>query len=139
MGRSGVESGPEVPANRLWYPQQRSGTRNGAPRGPDRPRAPQAGPTPIAQFDQTPIAQSASRSFVNGLDVPAIDFGVGLVLGKQPETASDHASQQAASWLHLPVLVAVTTGMRRGELLGLRWCDIDFKAARLTVNQSLEG
>ena len=43
-----------------------------------------------------------------------------------------------AGWLYLPVLVAVTTGMRRGELLGLRWSDIDLKAARLTVNQSLE-
>jgi integrase len=40
--------------------------------------------------------------------------------------------------LYLAVLVAVTTGMRRGELLGLRWSDIDLKAARLTVNQSLE-
>ncbi len=40
--------------------------------------------------------------------------------------------------LHLPVLIAVTTGVRRGELLGLRWSDIDLKAARLTVNQSLE-
>ena len=36
------------------------------------------------------------------------------------------------------MLVAVTTGMRRGELLGLRWSDVDLKAARLTVNQSLE-
>src|SRR6516162_3344056 len=44
----------------------------------------------------------------------------------------------AAGPLYLPVLVAVTTGMRRGELLGLRWSDIDLKAARLTVNQSLE-
>ena len=42
------------------------------------------------------------------------------------------------SSLYLPVLVAVTTGMRRGELLGLRWSDIDLKASRLTVNQSLE-
>jgi integrase len=40
--------------------------------------------------------------------------------------------------LYVPVLVAVTTGMRRGELLGLRWSDIDLKAASLTVNQSLE-
>jgi integrase len=45
---------------------------------------------------------------------------------------------RAAGPLYLPVLVAVTTGMRRGELLGLRWSDIDLKAARLTVNQSLE-
>jgi integrase len=28
--------------------------------------------------------------------------------------------------------------MRRGEILGLRWSDVDLKAARLTVNQSLE-
>jgi integrase len=40
--------------------------------------------------------------------------------------------------LYLPMLVAVTTGIRRGELLGLRWSDLDLKAARLTVNQSLE-
>jgi integrase len=45
---------------------------------------------------------------------------------------------QAAGRLYLPVLVGVTTGMRRGELLGLRWSDIDLKAARITVNQSLE-
>jgi integrase len=40
--------------------------------------------------------------------------------------------------LYLPVLVGVTTGMRRGEIFGLRWSDIDLKATRLTVNQSLE-
>jgi integrase len=28
--------------------------------------------------------------------------------------------------------------MRRGEILGLRWSDIDLKTARLTVNQSLQ-
>jgi len=44
----------------------------------------------------------------------------------------------AAGPLYLPILVAVTTGVRRGELLGLRWSDIDLKGARLTVNQSLE-
>jgi len=40
--------------------------------------------------------------------------------------------------LYLPVLVAVTTGVRRGELFGLRWDDVDLRAGRLTVNQSLE-
>jgi len=40
--------------------------------------------------------------------------------------------------LYMPVLVAVTTGLRRGELLGLRWSDLDFKVGTLTVNQSLE-
>ena len=34
-------------------------------------------------------------------------------------------------------LLAATTGMRRGEVLGLRWRDIDFKQARLAVSQTL--
>lgn len=33
--------------------------------------------------------------------------------------------------------VAAMTGMRRGELLGLRWSDIDFEARRLAVRQTL--
>jgi len=41
-------------------------------------------------------------------------------------------------WLYLPVLVAVTTGLRRGELLGVRWSDLDLNAGTLTVNQSIE-
>lgn len=34
-------------------------------------------------------------------------------------------------------LLAATTGMRRGELAGLRWGDIDLDAARLTVNRQI--
>lgn len=33
--------------------------------------------------------------------------------------------------------VAAMTGMRRGEVLGLRWCDIDFDGARLTARRSI--
>ncbi len=40
--------------------------------------------------------------------------------------------------LHLPTLLAVTTGMRRGEILGVRWQDLDFDAGTLSVRQSLE-
>lgn len=40
--------------------------------------------------------------------------------------------------LYVPILVGVTTGVRRGELFGLRWSDIDLAKARLTVNRSLE-
>jgi integrase len=34
-------------------------------------------------------------------------------------------------------LLAATTGMRRGELLGLRWVDLDLEKARLSVMQTL--
>jgi len=37
--------------------------------------------------------------------------------------------------LYLPVLIAVTTGMRRGEVLGLRWKDIDLDKKRLYIRQ----
>jgi integrase len=36
-------------------------------------------------------------------------------------------------------VLAVTTGMREGELLGLRWSDISFDRRELTVNVSLQG
>lgn len=39
---------------------------------------------------------------------------------------------------YTPTLVAATTGLRRGELLGLRWQDVDLKAGTLAVRQSLE-
>jgi integrase len=39
--------------------------------------------------------------------------------------------------LHAPVLLAATTGMRRGEVLGLRWRDMDLDAGRVAVRQTL--
>jgi integrase len=39
---------------------------------------------------------------------------------------------------YLPILLAVTTGMRRGEILGVRWQDVDLDAATLSVRHSLE-
>lgn len=33
--------------------------------------------------------------------------------------------------------LAATTGMRRGEVAGLRWRNVDLEAARLTVNQQI--
>jgi integrase len=37
-----------------------------------------------------------------------------------------------------PLVLAVLTGMRRGELLGLRWCDVDLENGALSVVQALE-
>ncbi len=39
---------------------------------------------------------------------------------------------------HFPIFfLALNTGMRRGELLGLRWQDLDLEAGQLTVKQGL--
>ncbi len=37
--------------------------------------------------------------------------------------------------LYAAWLLAATTGMRRGEVVGLRWSDVDLEAGRLTVRQ----
>ena len=39
------------------------------------------------------------------------------------------------SKIFIPVLLAVSLGLRRGEAIGLRWQDIDFKKRTLTINQ----
>lgn len=40
--------------------------------------------------------------------------------------------------LEVPIMVAIDTGARRGELLALRWSDIDLEAGRLVIRRSLE-
>jgi integrase len=37
------------------------------------------------------------------------------------------------------VLLAISTGARRGELINLRWADVDLKAARATVHETKSG
>lgn len=39
--------------------------------------------------------------------------------------------------IYIPVLIAVGTGLRRGEILGLTWDNIDFENKTLTVEKSL--
>ena len=40
--------------------------------------------------------------------------------------------------LRIPITILIGTGLRRGELFGLRWTDVDLEAARLTVRRSVE-
>jgi integrase len=41
-------------------------------------------------------------------------------------------------WLRMPVLMAVAPGMRRGELVALRWADINLAKGTLQVSRSVE-
>lgn len=71
--------------------------------------------------------------------------------GVTPPTPSRHemrvlSTEQAAAFLdatrdhpaHALYVLAVTTGMRQGELLGLAWDDVDLDAGRLVVRRALQ-
>ena len=50
------------------------------------------------------------------------------------------ALDAAEDWMRAPIALAAFTGMRRGELLGLRWMDVDLDGSQLRKLQtSCEG
>jgi integrase len=42
-------------------------------------------------------------------------------------------------WLPPIAALAAATGMRRGEILGLRWMDVDFNGGRIMIPQTKNG
>lgn len=55
-----------------------------------------------------------------------------------PEQAKAFLAATADHPAHALYVLAITTGMRAGELLGLQWGDIDLDAGRLTVKRALQ-
>jgi integrase len=48
-------------------------------------------------------------------------------------------AEACPAWLKPMVTLAVTTGMRRGEILGLRWLDVDLSNHRILLPQTKNG
>ena len=42
-------------------------------------------------------------------------------------------------WLYTAVVVALSTGMRKGELMGLTWTDVDLHQGRVTLRETKNG
>ena len=54
------------------------------------------------------------------------------------EDANAILAAVAGTRMEIPVTVALTLGLRRGEMLGLRWADVDLDAATLCVRFQLQ-
>ena len=47
-------------------------------------------------------------------------------------------SAATGTWIAVPLLVAVSTGLRRGELLGIRWRDVDLSGGFIRVTGAIQ-
>jgi integrase len=56
----------------------------------------------------------------------------------QPDQAAELLGRLRGRPLYMLASLALATGMRRNEMLALRWRDVDLDGSRLTVEQSLE-
>jgi integrase len=74
--------------------------------------------------------------------LPVTHAGTPSVEKKKRPTLSYEAAKELLKELrghryYIPVLIMLMTGMRRGEVLGLRWGDIDWERGTLTIERDL--
>jgi len=84
---------------------------------------------------------SGSKTFIQDLEelCPNYYENIGQFLKNPPKPSPPTLIESVKGHaLYIPVLLAVTTGMRRGEILALRWGDVDLERATLSVTQTLE-
>jgi integrase len=54
-----------------------------------------------------------------------------------PDDVGKYLSTFDGKWMYPAVALSLFCGLRRGELLGLRWADVDYKHGRIEVNHSV--
>lgn len=77
-----------------------------------------------------------SRNVAKLVRVPAPRYKAGK--GLSVDEVRKLLSATEGHRLHPLYVVAATTGLRRGELLGLRWADLDLNNGTLTVEQTVQ-
>jgi integrase len=76
---------------------------------------------PFAGVDRPSLAHTESVDFLDAAEVPRL---------------LAHAEEHGPPLVYSMIGTCIYAGLRRGELAGLRWRDIDFAAGRLTVARS---
>jgi integrase len=76
-----------------------------------------------------------------------VNPAVGAEVPKAPEGRTRYLSptelkavlQAAPDWMRAPLATAAFTGMRRGEIMGLRWMDVDIQGRRVFLHETKNG
>jgi integrase len=80
-----------------------------------------------------------ARNPADAVDRPRAEQRAGQAIrALSADEVAELLEAAADTRLYAPIMVAVTTGLRRGELLALRWSDLDLEKATLSVNRALE-
>lgn len=81
---------------------------------------------------------TVTRNVADLADPPKIRVGGSreMTVWSADELRTFLASLEGSDW-YTPIFLAANTGMRRGEVLGLTWRNVDLDAARLVVDQQI--
>lgn len=79
--------------------------------------------------------QLIPKNIMDNVDPPRLEQKE--IVTWTPEQANQFLSHAKEDKYYIAFLLAIYTGMRRGEILGLRWKDIDFEQARISIQQTL--
>ena len=94
----------------------------------------------LFNYARAPRNRWASSNPCDGLDLPTDpqrDKDVRFLTLKQVDALVEHARPGAFQQLDKALfLTAAMTGLRKGELLALRWTDVDWPASRIRVRQN---
>ncbi|NPV54823.1 MAG: site-specific integrase [Firmicutes bacterium] len=76
-----------------------------------------------------------SRNPADLVDLPKVERKVPVTLTLEEAERSLEVLQ--GTYLYIPALLAIATGARRGEILGLRWEDVELDKGLITITQEL--
>ena len=81
---------------------------------------------------------TVTRNVADLADAPKVRLGGSreMTVWSADELRAFLASIEDSEW-YVPIFIAANTGMRRGEVLGLTWRNVDLDAARLVVSQQI--
>lgn len=107
-----------------------------AARSTDRaPRTPRSLPRSLSE----PSSRSVNRNVAEnvGDELPRVECREMTTLTIDEVVQLEREAKSTE--LEVPLLVAIDSGVRRGELVALRWSDVDLESRRVVIRRSLEA